>query len=761
MIGLVSGAMITWLFGIALRRRAGPRTGLDPGLSDGLVLLAATGEITGASPGAGERFGEIIGKQLSDVVGGQLADGEDHARSALERLVKTGEPLHLAALARNGGSIELVGHPQGGLVRLTLRERLPGVEAGGAAAGAGGKKPVDEPSGTGVGSIADVVAKLPLAVWSRPVSGPPDWSAGGLRTDTGTPLASAAAKAATEHCPATPASDGKQRLRIELPSEPAAEPFVVDAIEVPGEGGGKLGFAIAASAALEAERTLDRVIRTMTETFAHLTAGLAIFDRNQALTMFNPALLRMWQVDAGWLARRPTLGEVLGALRTKRRIPETADFHAWCRRLTDLFKDTDAADYEELWHLADGSNILVLARPHPHGALALVFDDVTERLWLEQRYRHSIDLRLATLDRLEEGLAVFGPDGLLQLVNSAFHNIWDTDAETVRPSMHAGELLPMIRGLTVETEVWARLMTFITGEADRHAWAARLSLGSGRILSARFSALPDGSTMAVFGDVTDSERIALALRERNEALEAAQEMRGAMLDQISYRLRNPLNTIFGFGQLIGDSRFGPLTDAQRGYAEGILESARHLLASVDEVTEMAGLELGPLGDSQDESNLGDTLMLTARLLEKRTTEEGVTLRVARCDLESLPAVDVGRLRQIVFSLVTGAICRCRAGGTIELGARPGPGGTSEIFTCETLPGDRDAESVWGRRDGGYPCHPADDAARGRQLYPGARRGRGAALRCLPLRRVPDGRVIERHRPGPVTPAAVSRGRKSR
>ena len=42
---------------------------------------------------------------------------------------------------------------------------------------------------------------------------------------------------------------------------------------------------------------------TMTETFAHLTVGLAIFDRNQTLALFNPALVQMWQVEPAWLAR--------------------------------------------------------------------------------------------------------------------------------------------------------------------------------------------------------------------------------------------------------------------------------------------------------------------------------------------------------------------------------------------------------------------------------------------------------------------------
>ena len=397
----------------------------------------------------------------------------------------------------------------------------------------------------------------------------------------------------------------------------------------------------------------------------------------------------MWHADPAWLAGRPSLREIVDSLRANRRIPEMPDFHDWRQRLTDLFENTETADYEELWSLSDGSDIRVLVRPHPHGSLAFVFDDVTERMRLEQQFRHSVDLRHATLDRLDEGLAVFGPDGLLQLVNAAFHEIWGTDAVTVLPSMHARELLPLVRGLTVETEVWGRLMTFITGDGARQAWSARLTLGNGRILGGRFASLPNGGTMAVFGDVTDSERIALALRERNEALESVEEMRAAVLDQVSHRLRTPLNTIFGYGQLLTDRQFGSLVPKQREYAEGILESAGHLLAMVDKVTEMAALEIDPLHDAGADMPLGEMLMLTGRLLEKRATEEGVSLRVMPVDGDLGILCDAGKLRQIIFSMMTDAISRCRDGGVVELGVRDGtgigPDECVEVFTLETLP----------------------------------------------------------------------------
>ncbi len=333
----------------------------------------------------------------------------------------------------------------------------------------------------------------------------------------------------------------------------------------------------------------------------------------------------------------------------------------------------------------------MLARPHPHGSLAFVFEDVTERLRLEQQYRHSIDLRRATLDRLEEGLAVFGPDGLLQFVNTAFHDIWGTDGETARPMMHVRDLVPLIGGMTVETAAWERLVAFVTGADSRRPWAMRLTLGTGRILGARIAGLPDGSTMAVFGDVTDSERIAQALRERNEALEAAEEMRAAVLDQISHRLRTPLHSIFGFGQLLADTRFGQLTETQRGYAEQILDSARQLLGAVDDVTELAALEIDTRHDESAEVTLGDTLMFTARLLEKRTIHEDVTLTVSLPETELRAACEPARLRQIVFGLSTAAIGSCGEGGEVELGARDGGESVELIVTLS--PRDRAASGA--------------------------------------------------------------------
>ena len=657
-------------------------------LSDEAVLIAENGIVVEASQAARALVGEPLDQPLRALLTAFVGDETHAAADALDRLEDQGTAFDLLAEDSEGRPFEVAGRPRGGQIRLALRPAdLLRAEHDRMKAEFADRAAVASVAAIEESVLSNLLAEAPILAWCRTEHGQISWSAGQIAAAAGVIKAEVAARGAAERAKEIGAGTAgdPDRFRLEIETEDGASgPLaVLDAVEVNGMPGTRLGLAIDGTGAADAEQALGRFERTMTDTFAHLHVGLAIFDRNQALAMFNPALGQMWQADPARLARRPQLRDILDDLRANRRIPEVADFHAWRQRLIGLFDDTEQADFDELWHLADGSDLRVLARPHPHGSIAFVFEDVSERLRLEQRFRHSIDLRRATLDRLDEGLAVFGPDGRLQLVNTAFHQIWGTDAETARASMHASELLPLIRGLTVETEVWERLMGFITSSECRQAWGARLTLGNERILSARFAALPDGATMAVFGDVTDTDRIALALRERNEALEAAEEMRAAMLDQVSHRLRTPLNTIFGFGQLIADSRFGELNEAQRGYADGIMEAAGHLLATVDEVTELAALNIDPLEDVAAGPALGDAILRTGQLLEKRAAEDGVTLIVTAPKAGCEPECDPGRLRQIVFGMITDALSRCRDGGEIRLGARLGEDGRVEIFTAES------------------------------------------------------------------------------
>ncbi len=670
MVIVASLALIIVAFALWRLLYVGGHTAPDQSLTDGAVLLISDGHIQRSSAEARRLLGECDGQPVVTVLENFLGADSARARDAVNRLEMTGEPINMLTYNPDGSAYELIGTPSGALIRLILRDanymdvKLRAAEERVSAADSVLRQHQWEQE-----TMRGLIASAPIIAWNRSDDGTLNWSSGQIRTRTGGVTSEQAVDlivARTKLNRQPVATDMPQKSRIEIVTNGGSETISLHVNEVMQQDGSRIGFATDAGTAASAERTLTRFVQTMTETFAHLTVGLAIFDRNQTLALFNPALVQMWQVEPAWLARRPSLREIIDELRATRRLPELQDYHTWRSRLLTLFDNTEAADYEELWHLADGSNIRVLARPHPHGSLAFIFDDVTERMRLEQRYRHSIDLRRATLDKLAEGIAVFGANGLLQFVNQAFHEIWDTSSETVYAAMHARQLVATCEKLTVEEETWQRLYAYITGEQSRHAWTARLTMHSGRVLTARFSPLPDGSTMAVYADMTDSERIAMVLQERNEALELAEEMRVSLLAQVSENLRAPVEEIQTFaGQL---SKEATDSNTQVSACVGILDASTKLVGAIADLSELSALPVQPFGLGSTECDLQECLRLAQAILGRQAFGAGVTVRIDALDGHPIVQGDTFRLRQILCSIGAEALSRAQADGEVVLGA---------------------------------------------------------------------------------------------
>ncbi len=67
----------------------------------------------------------------------------------------------------------------------------------------------------------------------------------------------------------------------------------------------------------------------------------------------------------------------------------------------------------------------MVRQPHPLGGLLLLFSDVTDELKLRAQYNALIQVQQATLDKLNDAVAVFGSDGRFRLHNEAFERFWN------------------------------------------------------------------------------------------------------------------------------------------------------------------------------------------------------------------------------------------------------------------------------------------------------------------------------------------------
>ena len=87
---------------------------------------------------------------------------------------------------------------------------------------------------------------------------------------------------------------------------------------------------------------------------------------------------------------------------------------------------------DDLWTLPDGRTLRVVRQPHPLGGLLLLFSDITDELRLKAQYNALIQVQQATLDKLNDAVAVFGSDGRLRLHNEAFERFWNVAAQALQ-----------------------------------------------------------------------------------------------------------------------------------------------------------------------------------------------------------------------------------------------------------------------------------------------------------------------------------------
>ncbi|MBV0891248.1 PAS-domain containing protein [Paracoccus sp. Z118] len=197
------------------------------------------------------------------------------------------------------------------------------------------------------------------------------------------------------------------------------------------DGEGRMVFAVTADSTVRAERSLREFVQTLTKTFADLPVGLAIFDRQRNLQLFNPALIDLTGVATGFLTARPTLYAFLDRLREARMMPEPKDYPSWRNKIISLEAAAASGHHVETWTLPGGQTYRVTGRPHPDGAIAFLFEDITSEMSLTRRFRAELSLGSEMLDAVDEALAVFDASGKLVTMNRRYSDQWGADLRPI------------------------------------------------------------------------------------------------------------------------------------------------------------------------------------------------------------------------------------------------------------------------------------------------------------------------------------------
>jgi signal transduction histidine kinase len=450
------------------------------------------------------------------------------------------------------------------------------------------------------------------------------------------------------------------------PAVAAGERKMYEVVDV-ASANGSAGIASDLSELTALRGELQQQVNSHARTLDQLSTAVAIFDRAKRLVFYNAAYRQLWSLDPAFLDQQPTDGEVLDRLRAKRQLPEQADFRSWKAQLLEAYQAIESSEY--VWYLPDGRTLRAVASPNTQGGVTYLFDDVTQRFALESQFNALTRVQGETLDTLKEGVAVFGTDGRLKLINPAFATLWRFDLAKAADKPHIDEMSRLCAPLVADASLWTALRSVIVALPDeRRGFEGRMERNDGLVLDCAAIPLPDGATLLTFLDVTDGVSVERALKERNQALVSAEKLRNDFVHHVSYELRTPLTNIIGFAQLLAEGVVGALNPKQLEYASYVTKSSAALLAIINDILDLATIDAGALELRLEEVDVAEAMKAAAEGIQDRLTESAIELRIIATDGVGSLRADGRRVRQILFNLLSNAIGFSAAGQTVTLAA---------------------------------------------------------------------------------------------
>ncbi|WP_252257598.1 PAS domain-containing sensor histidine kinase [Erythrobacter aurantius] len=434
--------------------------------------------------------------------------------------------------------------------------------------------------------------------------------------------------------------------------------------ELPLGHDGVAGYAID----IEEQQQVTREFRAFKDAqramLDQLSVGVAQFNAKEQLTFANRPFRRQFGLSQGVVEARIPFERLLSDARDFGRTPEVRDFPEWRRERSAWF---DAADtQEENWPLPGGTHLRVVAQPMPDGGLVMIAEDRTEQLALSATRDTLLRTRTATLDSLFEALAIFAPDGSVQLWNRTFAGTWGLPSEFLDTHPSAEGLLEAI-GQNLANPQEAELIGSVVRAAtlDRREKNGQVTLTDGRTLRFAGVPLPDGNGLLTVLDITDSQKAEKALRERAIALEEADAVKARFLANMSYEFRTPLTTIGGYAELLKSGAAGDLGEQAGEYVDAILTSTARLTEQVENVLDLSQSEAGLLPIDKQEIDL--LAFLTGLVREREQAIIGARLGL---DLKGrrgrVVDADPRQLGRAVGNLLDNAIEHTPEGGKIVI-----------------------------------------------------------------------------------------------
>jgi signal transduction histidine kinase/ActR/RegA family two-component response regulator len=159
-------------------------------------------------------------------------------------------------------------------------------------------------------------------------------------------------------------------------------------------------------------------------------------------------------------------------------------------------------------------------------------------------------------------------------------------------------------------------------------------------------------TAMLMEEIAAHQRTDEALQQAKEAAESANLAKSRYIIGLSHEMRTPLNSIYGYAQLLERSPREPPPNA----VKVIRRSAEHLAGLIDGLLDISRIEGGVLKLNRDRLNLTEFLDQLEDMFQLQAATKGIGFVCERAPhLPAFVYTDEKRLRQILINLLSNAV----------------------------------------------------------------------------------------------------------
>jgi signal transduction histidine kinase len=311
--------------------------------------------------------------------------------------------------------------------------------------------------------------------------------------------------------------------------------------------------------------------------------------------------------------------------------------------------------------------------PVEHHAFRELSRRLTERLTEpagEPALPDASDPARAMLDQLPVGILVYRLDHLLYANPAFLHWSGHDNLEGLAESGGLDSLFVEASGadagdgapvpLTIDRGDGRRL----TAELTKIVWEdepahALVTAVAGRAASTRTE------LEAARAEIAAGKLAEAALTEARQQADKASAAKSDFLAKISHEIRDPLNAIIGFSEVMMEERFGPIgNERYRQYLRDIHTSGGHLISLINDLLDLSKIEAGKLELAFGAVALDDLTQQCVALMQPQANREHIIIRTSLSPKLPPIVADARSVKQIVLNLVSNSIKFTGAGGQV-------------------------------------------------------------------------------------------------